>query len=162
MRTLIIDSEIRKRYCKSVIDEMPLDGSETVIFKKTDVSSTAKQRQLQWLWYTETATSGLGSDDTKDDVHVRAKMMWAHPILMRDDPVYPILYNAFKKAVRTSESYGDKIKEFANQYISTERLTRKQRAEYLSDYQKYWTDRGVALTDPSLQGLDENLGYVER
>ena len=162
MKIIIIDSERRKRYCKSIIEEMPLDGSQTVVFKNTGVSSTEKQRRLQWLWMTEISQSGVGQDDTKEDVHIRAKLMFCHPILMRDDTTYPILYNAFKKTVQTSERYSFFIREFADQYISTERLSRKQRAEYLTDIQNYWTDKGVSLTDPALQGLDENLGYIEK
>jgi hypothetical protein len=159
MKTIIISSEMQKTFCKSMLDEMPIDGSKTVIFKNTDMSSTAKQRRLQWLWSKEIAESGLGQDDTKEAVHIRAKLMFAHPILMRDDEVYPLLYNAFKETVKTSENYAFYIRDFASQYISTERLSRKQRAEYLREKQLYWTGKGVNLTDPSLQGLDRNLGY---
>ena len=156
MKTLVIDSDQKKAYCRTMIEEMPIDGSKTVIFKNTDQSPTAKQRRLQWLWCTETAQSGLGQDDDKESVHIRAKMMFAHPILMRDDEVYPVLYDTFKNAVKTSENYALYIKEFANQYISTERLTKRQRAEYLTEFQRYWVAKGVNLTDPSLQGLDLN------
>ena len=110
------------------------------------------------MWYDEVSRSGLGQDDTKEAVHVRAKMMFAHPILMRDDDVYPLLYSTFKKAVETSTVYAAYIKEFASQYISTERLTRKQRSEYLSEFQRYWIGKGVELTDPATQGLDRYLG----
>lgn len=156
MKTIIIDSEQRRKYCLTMLNEMTVDGSMTVIFKKTDASSTARQRQLQWKWYTEVATSGLGQDDDKSAVHIRAKMMFAHPILMRDDEVYPVLYNTFKKAVKTSENYAAYIKEFADQYISTERLTKAQRAEYLREFQRFWIGNGAELTDPALQGLDLN------
>ena len=159
MIQIVMDSERQKRYSKSLIDEMKIDGSKTIVFKNTDLSSTAKQRKLQWLWNTEISQSGLGQDDTKESVHTRAKLMFAHPILMRDDEVYPLLYNAFKEAVKTSENYALFIKDFAEQYISTERLSRRQRAEYLKDMQNYWTEKGVELSDPSLQGLDQHLGY---
>jgi hypothetical protein len=157
MKSIIIKSEQTKLYCKSLIDEMPEDGTRTVVLKNTPTDSTAKQRQLQWKWYTEVSQSGLGQDDNKEGVHIRAKLMFAHPILMRDDDVYPILYGAFKDAVKTSANYGLYIKDFANQYISTERLTRKQRSEYLREFQRYWIGKGVELTDPSLQGLDKNI-----
>lgn len=157
MKTLIIDSEIQKTFCRTMLNEMPMDGSNTVIFKKTDDSPTARQRRLQWKWYTEVSLSGLGQDDDKMEVHIRAKMMFAHPILMRDDEVYPVLYQAFKETVKTSVNYALYIKDFANQYISTERLTKKQRAEYLTEFQKYWTRKGVELTDPILQGLGIDL-----
>ena len=159
MKEIIIDSERQKRYSKSLIDEIKIDGSKTIIIKNTDISSTAKQRRLQWLWNTEIANSGLGQDDTKESVHIRAKALFAHPILMRDDELYPILYNAFKKVVKPSANYAQLFKDFVDQYISTERLSRKQRAEYLTDIQNFWTDKGVLLTDPSLQGLDQYLGY---
>lgn len=154
MDSLIIDSDRQKRYCETRLSEIKIDGSETVIFKKTDKSPTARQRRLQWKWYTEVSLSGLGQDDDKNAVHIRAKMMFAHPILMRDDEVYPILYDTFKKAVHTSANYALYIKDFANQYISTERLTKKQRAEYLREFQRFWIGKGAELTDPSLQGVD--------
>ena len=110
------------------------------------------------MWNDEVSRSGLGQDDTKEAVHVRAKMMFAHPILMRDDDVYPVLYNTFKKSVETSDVYAAYIKEFASQYISTERLTRKQRQEYLAEFERYWRGKGVDLTLPEMQGLDQYLG----
>ena len=137
-----------------MLEECPLDGSITVVFKNTPKDSTSKQRALQWKWYTEISQSGLGQDDDKESVHIRAKMMFAHPILMRDDEVYPILYDTFKNAVKASENYALYIKDFASQYISTERLTKKQRAEYLTDFQRFWIGKGANLTDPSLQGID--------
>lgn len=152
--TILLDSDRKKRYCHTLISEIPADGSKTVVVKNTAKDSTAKQRRLQWKWYTEVAQSGLGQDDTKESVHIRAKMQFVHPILMRDDEVYPILYNTFKEAVKTSENYALYIREFADRYISTERLTRKQRAEFLTEFQRDWIVKGVELTDPSLQGVD--------
>lgn len=157
MKVIILDSDRQKRYCQSLLSEMEPDGSNTIVFKKTDESPTARQRRLQWLWYTETSLSGIGQDDDKSEVHIRAKMMFAHPILMRDDEVYPVLYQAFKETVKTSENYALYIKDFANQYISTERLTKRQRAEYLTEFQKFWTNKGVNLSDPSMQGLGIDL-----
>lgn len=157
MKTIIIDSERQKRFCQTMLEKLPPDGSKTVVFKNTDKSSTAKQRRLQWLWSTEIASSGLGQDDTKEAVHITAKRMFAHPILMRDDAIYPILYKAFKDAVKTSENYESYIRTFIDRYVSTEDLSRKQRAEYLTEMQFYWTDKGVKLTDPSLEGVDQYL-----
>ena len=126
MQAIVMSSEQQRNYIYTLVAEMKMDGLKTIEVKKTDVSPTAKQRRLQWKWYTEVAHSGLGQDDNKNQVHIRAKMMFAHPILMRDDEVYPILYDTFKTAVKTSENYALFIKDFANQYISTERLTKHQ------------------------------------
>tara|TARA_B100000614_G_scaffold113935_1_gene102360 strand:+ start:165 stop:653 length:489 start_codon:yes stop_codon:yes gene_type:complete len=156
MRTITIQSEQQLRYCRTMLDEMPLDGSKTVVFKNTDKSSTAKQRRLQWLWYTEVAASGLGQDDTKDAVHVRSKWMFARPILLRDDDVFQILYETFMQAISTHDAHlkSKYAREFTDQYISTERLSKAQRAEYLTEFQRYWVGHGVDLTDPATQGLD--------
>jgi len=157
MNTIILDSERQRTFCETMLKESKIDGSKTVIFKNTDSSSTARQRRLQWKWNGEVAMSGLGQDDDKNAVHIRAKMMFAHPILMRDDEVYPILYDTFKKAVKGSDSYALYIKEFADQYISTERLTKQQRSEYLRGFQMYWAGKGANLSDPSMQGVDLNF-----
>jgi hypothetical protein len=53
-------------------------------------------------------------------------------------------------------------REFTEYYISTERMTRRQRAEYLREFEMYWRGRGVDLTIPQLQGLDENLGWTQK
>lgn len=159
MRTIIIKSERDKVYCQSLITQMPVDGSETVVTKKTDSSSTARQRRLQWLWYTEVVASGLGQDDTKDDVHIRSKWKFARPILLRDDEVFSILYQAFISAISPHEAHkkSQYAKEFTDQYISTERLSKRQRAEYLTEFQRFWIGQGVELTDPDMQGVDLKL-----
>lgn len=157
MSEIVLDSEQKRRYCSTMLSELNIDGSQTVVFKKTSKDSTAKQRRLQWMWYGEVANSGIGRYDTKEGVHIWSKFKFAHPILMRDDEVYPILYDTFKKAIETSENYALYIKDFASQYISTERLSKRQRAEYLTEFQRYWIIKGVNLTDPALQGVDLSI-----
>jgi len=154
METIIIISDQNKRYCKTRIDETKADGTNEVIFKKVDKSPTGKQRRLQWLWNTEVALSGIGPDDDKNDVHIRAKYQFARPILLRDDEIYGVIDAYFHETVQNAEERGALIKEFARDYIHTEKLNKKQRAEYLTEFQKYWTFKGVNLTDPAAQGLD--------
>ncbi len=154
MKEIIIDSDQKKLFCKSMIEEMIADGSETIVFKKTDKSPTAKQRRLQWLWNTEVANSGIGGNDTKNGVHLTAKWQFCRPILLRDCDIFPILYNHFMKVTELAENRPAMAKEFTNQYISTERLTKHQRAEYLTEFSRFWNSKGVCLTDPGLQGLD--------
>jgi hypothetical protein len=152
----IIDSEQAKRFALSLVEQCPIDGSMTVTVKKTDKGSTAAQRRLNWMWCGEVAASGLGRDDTKDGVHRTAKWMFARPILLRDDDVYAVLDAAFMDAVKTHQAdyRAFEIREFTDRYISTERMTASQRSEYLSEFQRYWTEKGVELTDPQLQGVD--------
>lgn len=158
MKEIILISDQTKRYCKTMIDEMKIDGTETVIFKKTDKTPTAKQRRLQWMWAGEVASSGLGMDDDKNDVHTRAKWMFLRPILKRDDDVFPIIYRSFIQAIKDHDEDIKIIyrKKFTEQYMSTELITRHQRAEYLTEFQKYWIKKGANLSDPALQGIDLN------
>lgn len=154
MKVIIINSERQKIYCKSLIDEMPLDGSNTVITKKTDKDQTAKQRGLNWLWNGEISRSGLGQNDTKNGVHLTAKWMFARPILLRDNIIFNGIFHYFMKIVDNSPNRSRDIKTFTDEYISTEKMTRKQRAEFLRDLQSYWIRKGVNLTEPKMQGVD--------
>jgi len=155
--TIILNNQRNLDYCKTMLSELPLDGTKTITFADTDETSTARQRRLQWMWNGEVAKSGLGADDDKDSVHVRAKWMFARPIMLRDDEYFPTLCNAFLDAVKLSETRPADIRWFTERHISTETMTRKQRAEYLTEFQRYWTGKGVNLTDPSLQGIDLNI-----
>lgn len=154
MITIIIDSKQQKRFAVMTIQEMDTDGKMTVEIKKTSQNATAKQRRLNWLWCGEIAASGVGSKDTKEDVHTWCKWKFAKPILLRDDEVFPVVYGAFQKTVTGSDNYAEYCRIFAEQYISTERLTKRQRAEYLTEMQRFWIMQGVELTDPALQGVD--------
>ena len=157
---IIIDSDQQKTYAKSLIDQMPIDGSCTVITKKTDVSPTARQRRLRWKWCGEIASSGLGSSDTKDGVDLYCKYKFARPILLRDSEVFGAIFAGFELAIKDYDPEEKKecYRQFTRDYISVEHLMNKaQEAEYLKDIQDFWTRLGVELTDPSLYGLDKDL-----
>jgi len=158
MKTIILKSKQWQRYCLTRIKEAKLDGSETVIFKKTDKTPSAGQRRLQWLWYGEVADSGIGSDDTKEAVHTRSKWLFLKPILLRDDDIFPILYTAFIDKIKPYDraSKMEYRRQFAEDWLSTESITMRQRAEYLRNFQRYWVEKGVTLTDPALRGVDLN------
>lgn len=156
MKEVVLSSEREKAYAENLVKQSPPDGSITVVIKKTDISSTAKQRKLAWLWNSEVAASGLGRDDLKEGVHTTCKWMFARPILLRDDEVFGAVYAGFSKMVEQIEegTRSDFWREFTRDFISTERMTMKQRSEYLKSFQYFWTSKGVSLTDPSLQGVD--------
>ena len=125
--------------------------------------STDAQRRLKWMWNDEIAKSGIGKDDLSKDVHIRNKLMFGHPIKMRDalkneGDFYPELYTTFTETFKDHPAYPMMLKFFADNHIKTEKFSRKQNAEYLTNIQFYWSRKGVCLTDPSLQGLDEFLG----
>ena len=152
MKTIVIDSERQKTYVKNLIDEMPIDGSCEVITKKVDQSSTAKQRGLKWQWNEDISRSGLGGNDTQSSVHIWNKKEFAHPIFMRDNENYAILFKGFRDSVKDLDDYIDRMKWFVKHKIETEEFTKNQQAEYLTYVQKYWLDKGVNLTDPDDYG----------
>jgi hypothetical protein len=59
----------------------------------------------------------------------------------------------------SDQDRGEYWRQFTEYYISTEQMTRRQRAEYLTEFQRFWVGKGVNLSDPALQGLDEKLGW---
>jgi hypothetical protein len=114
-------------------------------------SKSAKQRGLEWRWYTEVAESGKGGEweDTKDGVHLTSKYRWAIPILIRDDENLALLYEAWVKMYGKTPK---RMKWFVHEQIHTEKMTTSQMTEYLDDFQRFWSQH-VNLTDPNRYGL---------
>ncbi len=155
MKNLIIDSNRQKILAKSLIDQMPNDGSEQVTFKKVDKSSTARQMRLRFKWMGQLAKSGLGKHDTKMSANLGAKYQFGLPILLRDDALFCGMYNHFLETIEPYVNNGSLIKEFVERHMSISKLmSRKQQAEYLSDFQQYWVRKGVNLCDPSDYNVD--------
>lgn len=154
MKTIIITSDQQQRYALSLVGELPIDGTMEVIVKKVDKSSTAKQRRLRWMWMGEIANSGLGRYDTKETVDLACKWQFALPILKRDDVLFGEIYNFFIETVKDYPNFGKCCKQFCTQYVFVKNMTVRQHAEYLTDLQRYWTQKGVSLTDPETQGVD--------
>ena len=138
MKEIIIKAEQSKTYAINFIYEIVPDGSKTVIIKNTYTASTSKQRRMKWTWNTEISQSGLGRDDNPMDVHIRAKMQFGHPILMRDDEFYHDLFVMFRKKYQPCDDYPQRLKWFADNYIKTEGFSKKQQSEYLSEFQMFW------------------------
>jgi len=155
MNNILLNSEQKKKYCQTLISELPPDGSKEVCIRNATSSISSKQMRTRWMWMDEVAKSGLGSDDLKRDVDIRAKWMFARPILLRDNETFPLVYKYFMEQVKGSVNYSEYCKVFSDEYISvSKQLNRRQTAEYLTEFQRYWLDKGVNLTDPSLIGLD--------
>ena len=155
MKSILLNSERDKKYCQTYISKQPADGSKIVTIKDASASLSDRQMRTRWMWATEVAKSGIGSDDIKKDVDTRAKWMFARPILLRDDEVFPVVYQGFLNTIEGSVNYSRYCRDFARDYISISKMFNKyQTAEYLTEFQRYWLDKGVDLTDPALQGVD--------
>jgi hypothetical protein len=155
---IILDSKQRQTYCLTLINQTKIDGSKTLVLKNTDKSPTVRQQRLWFLWCSEIAVSGLGQDDDKNSVHIRAKWQFVMPILRRDSDMFRQIYDGFMDTVKHLPDRAEKCQEFARDWISTKKLNRLQKAESLRELQLFWTGQGAWLTDPSLQGL-EHYGF---
>jgi len=156
-KTYKIDSETEKEYCLLFVSELPVDGSLQVTIQNVDKSATTKQRGLKWRWSSDIAKSGIGRHDNAQDVHDWNKMKFGHEILMRDsgeDDFYPQLFTIFRDTYQNHENYPAMLKYFAHEHIKTEKFTRAQNAEYLTNVKNYWLSHGVNLTDPDEFGKD--------
>jgi len=159
MKTIIIKNDQAKIYTCNLVEELPADGTMTVQIKKTDKSSTGRQQRLRFLWFSEVAASGLGKSDTKQGVELDAKWIFARPIWIRDDEDFGKIYNFFMKTIdeyrfTDPDLHAASCKKFTANWISIQRMSRWQHAEFLTDFQRYWQDKGVELTLPEMQGVD--------
>jgi len=125
------------------IDEIDVSGKIKVSISEQTNKST-RCRGLQYLWATEVANSGLGSFDTKEDVHRAAKWKWAVPILIRDNEHFAFIWPELKKAVGPDS---EKMKYIIDEFVSTE-SDGFAIGEYLTDFERYYRDHGVPLTIP--------------
>lgn len=159
MKTYLLRNERDQDICWGAIRNIPLDGSRYVEIKKIDESSTARQRRLRYKWFSEVAVSGLGRADTQQGVCLDAKWMFARPMWIRDDEVFGIIYGKFIEVVSEykqshPQKYAESCLKFTDQYISIERMSRKQHAEFLREFERFWISKGVELTDPNKYRVD--------
>lgn len=128
------------------IREIPTDGKTKITISDTG-SKSARQRGLQWRWNQDVAKSGIGGkhEDNKNGVHLVSKYRWAIPIFIRDDDFFADLYNSWIKA---HGSNPERIEWFVDTQVHTENFSTSQMAEFLTEFQRYYLDKGVNLTDP--------------
>ena len=144
---------IRKQNAINAIQGLILDGKTKVTISDVGAKKP-RQRGLQWIWYGDAANSGIGGEheDTTNGVDLVSKYRWAIPILERDDELFSEIYCHFVK------HYGaDKVKmmQFVKDWVHTEKFSSSQMAEYLTNFQRYYVEKGVNLTDPQDKKLLE-------
>ena len=144
----LINHEVRKNLINRILD-IDCNGKIKVTISNVG-SKSQKQRGLQWKWYSELAESGIGSADTKERAHLESKYRLAIPILLRDDELFVGIYEHFTAHYLDNK---EMMMQFVDDYVHTERFNTSQMAEYLTDFERYWLDKGVNLTNPDLYGL---------
>jgi len=132
------------------VRNLPADGKLKIVISNAGDKS-AKQRGLQWRWYTEIANAGIGGkhEDTKNGVHLVSKWKWGVPILIRDDEFFAALFGAWRDSHGLDE---EAMLWFVDNHVHTEAFNVSQMAEFLTEVQRYYAPM-VNLTDPSMYGL---------
>lgn len=138
------------------INELECNGKLKITISNSG-SKSGKQRSLNWKWNDEVARSGKGGkhEDTKTGVHMVAKYRWAIPILQRDDPLFADLYGLWVKLYGKNQ---ERMLWFVSEQVHTENMTVHQVAEFLTDFQRYYSGLGIELTNPDDKGLLEFEG----
>ena len=119
-------------------------------------NKTVSQRGLQWQWYKDLSKSGIGESDDEIDIHLRSKYRWALPIYLRDDEVFAEIWPVLKEKYYDDE---ETMRYMVDHFISTEKEGFAM-SEYLNNFHRYWTEKGVELTDPATRGLDDLIKRV--
>lgn len=148
---ILINENVRQNLMAH-IRSLPADGKLKVTISDAS-SKSARQRGLEWTWYTDVANSGVGGvhEDTKEGVHLVSKYRWALPIFIRDDEFFAELWTAWKA---NHEGDEDAMRWFVDTQVHTEKMTTSQTAEYLTEFQRHY-GQIVNLTDPQDRGLLE-------
>lgn len=146
----IINSDQVKENLMSRIFSIPTDGKTKVTIGPSG-SKSAKQRGLQWKWFTEVSEAGIGGkhEDTKEGVALLAKWRWAIPILIRDDLFFADLFAVYREKWNNDEA---RMRYFIDVYVHTEQFNTSQMAEFLTEFQRHYS-QSVNLTEPQEKGL---------
>ena len=126
--------------------ELELDGRTKLTLSDAGDKS-ARQRGLQWIWNGEVAAAGIGGkhEDTKNGVHLVSKYRWAVPIFVRDDIYFNDLYSVW---IQLYGKDADRMLWYVDSQVHTENFNTSQMAEFLTEFQRYYLDKGVTLTNP--------------
>ena len=149
----LINAQVKQNIIQH-LNDLPLDGSVTVTISPTG-SKSAKQRGLQHIWYNDVINSGLGGEyeSDKESLDLYAKWRWCLDILCRDENFADMFLDYHAKH-KDSKS---KMRWFITNHVHTEDLSNNEMAEFLTEFQRHYSELGVNLTDPAAQGLEKLL-----
>jgi hypothetical protein len=150
-KTFRLASLNSKKAANDYLEGVIPNGKIKVTFSDAGTKS-AKQRGLQWDWYTDKSKSGRGGrlGDTKENCHLEAKYRFAVPILLRDDENFADLYILYCNKYEGNQKM---MLYFVDQHVSTEKFSVSQMAEYLTEFKNDCIRSGIELRDPEHRGL---------
>ena len=126
-----------------------LDGKTKVSIGAAG-SKSARQRGLQWIWYGDVSKSGIGGqlEETPQGVSIRAKEMFAMPLIWADTDKYEGFLEIYSLVCVQHGGNDQFMYRFYDKYLHTEWFNTQEMAEFLTAFQIYYTNHGVNLSDP--------------
>jgi hypothetical protein len=105
---------------------------------------TREQNKLQRLWCNEIAEQ-LG-DQSPEEVRGFCKLTMGVPILRAEDEEFCTAYDKVVKPLPYEAKMACMMEPI--DFPVTRRMKVRQMVRFLDDMHRYWTERGVSLTDP--------------
>jgi len=114
---------------------------------------TLKQNGLQMKWMGEVAAQ-LG-DQTAEEIRGFCKLTIGVPIMRAESPSFREQYDAIIRPLPYEHKLAMMMEPF--DFKVTRLMNTKQFTTYLDGVHRYWSSKGIALTDPGdlLKGLGE-------
>jgi len=141
MSTRFLETEADRRLLIRFIEEQPLPL--TVSLSKGG-KRTLKQNGLQMKWMGEVATQ-LG-DQTAEEIRGFCKLTIGVPIMRSESPSFREQYDAIIRPLPYEHKLALMMEPF--DFKVTRLMDTKQFTTYLDGVHRYWSSKGIALTDP--------------
>lgn len=144
MPSFRIITKLQQKAAVDAILDLDLDGKHTVKIVASGGKS-ARQRRYYWLLLRTIAKSGKGDADTAEELDLKNKYRF-RDVFFQDNEMLSELF------AHVVVSYPDQIKRFISEYVHTERLSKAEMANYLTNLIAYY-GRHVDLPIPEEIGL---------
>ena|SRR3990167_1620001 len=141
MTTRVVDTEEKRRLLLKLIEGQPLPFTCEVVKGKR---RSVEQNRLQRLWLAEIAEQ-LG-DRTPEEIRAFCKLTLGVPILRAESDLFREKYDRIIRPM----PYETKLELMGEpmDFPVTRLMTTEQNTRYLDSVSRYFTERGVVLTDP--------------
>lgn len=134
------------------VSKLEQDKNFEIVLRNYSDTKSDRQRRTNWLWNNQVAKSGIGSNDSADGVHLNAKWQFARPLLLAGNDDYSLwVQDLIKMLEEFHPNDNERLKNLFVHGVHTEKMLPDMVSDFLNNFQNYWTQKGVKLTDPSLK-----------
>jgi len=141
MTTRFLETDADRRLLIRFLEAQPLP---LVVSMSKGGKRTLKQNGLQMKWMGEVATQ-LG-DQTAEEIRGFCKLTIGVPIMRSESPSFREQYDAIIRPLPYEHKLALMMEPF--DFKVTRLMDTKQFTTYLDGVHRYWSSKGIALTDP--------------